>query len=60
MDAMLCGGEKVIYVMVWVNAPCRYSDIHHHSVQQPSTQYFQLGNKNLDLDGSQRKAKSGM
>ena len=41
VEWMLCFVvEKRWYVMVWVNVPCWYSDIHHHSVQQPFPQHF--------------------
>ena len=37
--------------MVWVNAPCWYSDIHHpHNISKN-------GSTVMDLDGIQRKAE---
>ena len=38
MDIMLYGGEKVICDGMG-QAPCRYSDIHHHPVQQKGPQH---------------------
>ena len=52
MDVILCGGEKVIYWMVWVNAPCWYSDIHHPQNISKNCSIV------MNLDGIQRKANS--